>query len=227
MRLLLTNDDGIEAAGLEALERAVAVLGEFTTVAPTTGFSGCGHQVTAHRPLSVRDVAEQRYTVDGTPADCVRVGLVHLAPNSDWVLSGINHGGNLGVDVYMSGTAAAAREAALFGKRAMALSQYRRGKAAINWAAIHPHVHAVFEQVRHRPLKPGAFWNVNFPDREDSGMPEIVFCHLEPGHVPVRYEIQDGQHHYQGNYHQRPRQPGSDVDVCFSGNIAVTQVSFA
>jgi 5'-nucleotidase len=83
----------------------------------------------------------------------------------------------------------------------------------------------VLETLWSRPLEPGAFWNVNFPhlDEEDDP-PEIVFCPLDHSQLPMDYEVRDGQFQYRGVYRQRAREPGTDVDVCFNGRIAVTQV---
>src|SRR5437899_2952958 len=104
MRLLLTNDDGLHAPGLAALEEAAAGLGELFVVAPSDAFSGCGHRVTTDGPLRVRQLGPHRFAVDGTPADCVRLALHGLVPTPDRVLSGVNAGGNLGADVHHSGT---------------------------------------------------------------------------------------------------------------------------
>src|SRR5690348_10949039 len=94
--LLLTNDDGIDAPGLEALATAATGLGRLVVVAPSGAFSGCGHRVTTHEPIIVSRPAAGRFAVAGTPADCVRLALHHLVPEFTWVLSGINAGGNLG-----------------------------------------------------------------------------------------------------------------------------------
>ena len=79
-----------------------------------------------------------------------------------------------------------------------------------------------------RPHKPGTFWNVNFPDATDldpEREPEIVICPLDPGHLPVEYHVEEGLFHYRGNYQDRPRREGCDVDVCFSGDIALTRLT--
>ena len=225
MKFLLTNDDGIEAPGLATLEQALSGHGEVMVVAPTNAQSGCSHQVTAHRPLPATKLGPLRYAVDGTPADCIRLGLLHLVPDADWVMAGVNDGGNLGVDVYMSGTVAAGREAAFFGKRAITFSQYRRKRDPFDWSAVVPMVQRVVEHLRQRPLKSGVFWNVNFPDLDKEDVsPEIIICPIDSSHLPVRYEIQSGTFCYHCNYHDRARKPGADVDVCFSGRIAVTEV---
>ena len=113
MRILLSNDDGIEAVGLQALARAVADLGEVWTVAPATEQSAKSHSFTMHEPLRVNQHGERRYSVTGTPADAVYLALHGVLPERpDLVVSGINRGSNLGTDVLYSGTVAAAREAA-------------------------------------------------------------------------------------------------------------------
>lgn len=226
MRVLLTNDDGIHAPGLAALHRAASRFSAMTVVAPDTHLSGCGHRVITDRPLLAKEVADGWHAIDGTPADCARLGVLHLATDAEWVLSGINDGGNLGVDIYMSGTVAAVREAVLLGKKGIAFSQFRRTRGDFDWSVPAALVEAVLEQLLPHPLPDGAFWNVNFPDLSGATMatPEIVICAMDRGHLPVRYLHENGLYHYQGVYQDRPRTPGSDVDVCFSGRIAVSQV---
>lgn len=223
MKFLLTNDDGIDAPGLATLEQALTPLGDCVVVAPAVAHSGCSHQVTSHDLLKITTTGIGRYAIDGTPADCVRLGILHVVPDADWVIAGVNDGGNLGVDVYMSGTVAAAREATLLGKPALAFSQYRRQQQVCDWSASMLMVRRVFEDLQDRPLTPHVLWNVNFPDPANE--PPIVHCQLDPSHLPVRYEDEGGTFRYQrGNYHQRDRIPGADVDVCFSGGIAVSEV---
>ena len=126
MHVLLTNDDGIDAPGLAALEGALSALATVSVVAPQQCYSGCGHRVTSHHAVRVEQLAERRFKVHGTPADCTRLALAELAPDVDWVVGGINDGGNLGVDVLMSGTVAAVREASWLGKPGIAISQFAR-----------------------------------------------------------------------------------------------------
>ena len=225
MQILVTNDDGIEAPGLNVLEQELGQFGRVVVVAPESAHSGCSHQVNTHRPIRVRKLGEDRYATDGTPADCVRLGLVHLAPEVDWVIAGINYGGNLGVDIYLSGTVAAVREGALSGKPSIALSQYRRQGIPIDWPRAGVMAAQVLKILRPRALEPGAFWNVNFPHLEEEvDPPEVVFCPLDDSQLPMDYDVHDGQFQYRGVYRQRERTPGLDVEVCFSGRIAVTKV---
>jgi 5'-nucleotidase len=225
MKLLLTNDDGIDADGLQALLKAASPLGELVVAAPAEPQSGCSHTVSDS--VRVEPRGDGRYAVHGTPADCVRIGLHRLAPHAKWVLSGINHGGNLGADVYYSGTVAAVREAVLHGWPGIALSHYRKKQLDHDWPRVSKWAHRVLAELLARPWDPGTFWSVNLPHLEPGDAdPEIVYCPLDPHPLPLsyRHEEADGTHHYDGDYHTRRRTPGADVDVCFGGRIAVTKI---
>ncbi len=115
MKIVLTNDDGIDSPGLETLNRCAEQLGDVIIVAPQNAQSGIAHRVTTREPIRVNQLGPDRHSVDGTPADCVRIALKVISPDTDWLISGINAGANLGSDVYNSGTVAAAREAAILG----------------------------------------------------------------------------------------------------------------
>lgn len=226
MRLIVTNDDGIDAPGLATLAAIAGPAGDVVVVAPTGPQSGVGHQVTTDAPIHVDHLARGRYRVAGTPADCARLALTKLAHDADWVLSGINQGGNLGADVYTSGTVAAAREAALLGSPAIAISHYVARGRAIDWALAARRVRPVLEMLLARPLEAGHFWNVNLPHpRDDAAAPAIVFCGLDTRPLAVRYRRDGAAYVYTGDYHTRPRQAGRDVDVCMGGDIAVTKVT--
>jgi 5'-nucleotidase len=163
-----------------------------------------------------------RIAIEGWPVDCVRVALCGLGLEVDWVLSGINAGGNLGADVYHSGTVAAVREAALLGRPGISLSQYRRRDRDFDWDRAARWVAPLLRDLLARPIPPRAFWNVNLPHLEKDEEPEVVFCPLDSQAMPVLFR-KDGEHFfYQGDYHNRARDPGADVDVCFSGRIAVS-----
>jgi len=226
MRLLLTNDDGISAPGLQALIEAAQEFGEVMIIAPDRTHSGCGHQVTTHGPIQVCRLAENRLAITGTPADCVRVALHGLAPDFDWVLSGINAGGNLGADVYHSGTVAAVREAVMRGRPGIAFSQYLKRELPVDWSQAGRWARKVLVELLARPIPSGSYWNVNFPHlAAGASEPAPTFCTLEPGPLPLGYRQEGDALHYSGNYHQRGRAAGSDVDVCFGGQIAVCQVA--
>ncbi|WP_239651419.1 5'/3'-nucleotidase SurE [Neosynechococcus sphagnicola] len=223
MKLLVTNDDGVDAPGLQALLQA---LGEdVMVVAPDQELSGCSHQVTTRQPLQLQQRAEQVFALSGTPVDCVRVALRHLDPALNYVLSGINQGANLGTDIYISGTVAAIREAALHGLPGIAFSQYRRGKHPIDWARATRWTRRVMADLIQLPLPPGNFWNVNFPHLEpEQPDPAVIFCPPCTRPLSVNFRVEGAQLYYVGEYAQRSRTPGADVDVCFSGAIAVSEI---
>jgi 5'-nucleotidase len=225
MNFLLTNDDGIDAPGLAALLEAAQRVGQAVVIAPADHQSGCSHQVTTSAPIRVTQRAPNRYAIDGTPADCVRVGLTQLAGATAVVLSGINQGGNLGADVWHSGTVAAVREAVLHGFRGIAFSQYVKRGMPIDWSRATSWIAPLLRDLLSQPWKPGVFWNVNLPHLEPGdGDPEMILCRLDPSPLPVDFRQDGDLWQYAGNYHQRQRTPGSDVDVCFGGRIAVTRI---
>lgn len=224
MNFLLTNDDGIDAPGLAALRDACASRGTSVVVAPDRHLSGCSHQATTARGLLLEKVADDRYALDGSPVDCTRLGLYQVAPATTWILSGINEGGNLGADVFLSGTVAAAREACLLGKPAIAISQYVR-RRPVNWQLAGRLTRHVLELLLDRPPEPGSFWNVNLPHLDDlSCVPECLFCPIDPHPLPLDYELRDGKLHYRARYQDRQRAAGHDVELCFAGNITISQV---
>lgn len=167
MRILLTNDDGIHAEGLAALRVALRDLGDTMVVAPDREQSGVSHALTMNRPLRIRDLGDGVFTVDGTPTDCVLLAVRGLPSKRhgrpDLVVSGINHGSNLGDDVTYSGTVAAAMEGSLFGIPSLALSLDLQGVAG--FAAAAALARRLIARILERPLPKGLLLNVNFPDR--------------------------------------------------------------
>lgn len=237
MKVVVTNDDGIDAPGLAALEQVALKLGcEIVLVAPATHQSFMGHRVTTTEPLAVVERARNRFSVGGTPADCVRVALRCLAPDAAWLIAGINQGANLGADTYISGTVGAAREATLLGCPAIAISQYVAARRHADWEAAARRAEGTLRRLMEGRVGPGPatgnglgrhwFWNVNLPHPEDawSGCDEVV-CPLDTSPFDVRYRREGDRYFYEGNYHERPRKPGSDIDWCFRGRIAITAIT--
>jgi 5'-nucleotidase len=197
MTVILTNDDGIDAPGIRALLEAVNGAG--ILVAPSGHYSGCGHQVTTTEAIRVEKRNESEYAIAGTPADCSRIALNYLFPDTKLVLSGINAGGNMGVDVYISGTVAAIREAAFHRVPGVAISQYKKGKNPIDWARSTRMSAIVLAELENRHT-PGFYWNVNLPDVEpDAPDPEIVFCHPCTQPLPSDFRIEGNAFYYCGN----------------------------
>lgn len=127
--------------------------------------------------------------------------------------------------MYHSGTVAAAREAVFHGRPAVALSQYIARGRPLDWDRAARWAREALQGLLDRPVEPGAFWNVNLPHPGPGAPePEVVFCPLDPSPLPLAYRVEGEIAEYCGVYQDRARRPGSDVDVCFSGNIAVTCV---
>jgi 5'-nucleotidase len=226
LKFLLTNDDGIDAAGLEALVSAARMLGDPVVVAPAGPQSGVSHAVTWHEGVRIEPRGEKRFAIHGTPADCTRLGLLHLVPEAKWVLSGINHGANLGADVHYSGTVAAVREAVLHGWSGIAVSHYRKTGIDFDWERAAGWVTPVLIDLMARAIEPGVFYNVNLPLLQPGApAPEVVWCPLDPSPLPLNYRHEEESGlYYAGDYNLRNRTPGADVEVCFGGRIAVTAV---
>ncbi len=225
MKLVLTNDDGIHAPGLAALERAVQDWGDCVTVAPADVQSGVGLQVTTKLPIEVLQLSNGRFSVDGTPADCSRLALTEIAPETEWVIAGVNQGANLGADVYTSGTVAAAREAALLGYRAIAVSQYVAKGLSLDWDAIAERVAPLLKRVIACEIAEGEYWNVNLPHTAKVAEFDVVNCLLDTRPLSIAYRREGRRFVYRGEYHKRPRQVGRDVDICLGGNVAVTKMA--
>ncbi len=224
MRLLLTNDDGWDAPGLAALADVARRFGEVTIVAPRDPHSYAGHRVTTDQPLHLTPTGDRCYHLSGTPADCVRLAIRGLGINPDWVLAGINRGGNLGADIHISGTVAAAREAALLGVASIAVSQYVRRDLSLDWAHAAELAHAAIAQLLNGALPPKEFWNVNLPHLPPNTGAETVHCDPDNEPLDVRFRCDEGSWRYSGTYAARPRTPGRDVDHCFGGAITVSRL---
>jgi 5'-nucleotidase len=226
MKIILTNDDGIDAPGLETLANCVRNVGDLMIVAPAAAQSGIGHRITVRTPIRVDQIDTDVYRVEGTPADCSRIALKQLATDADMVIAGINPGANLGSDVYNSGTVAAAREAAILGCPAIAVSQYISKDQKIDWDITGQHAEPLLKMLIHHRLPRAHFWNVNLPHPLKKGTEsDFQFCGLDIH--PHRYEyVRNGdEYSYNGSIHERPRDPGTDVAVCFDeGKISITLI---
>src|SRR5437762_516711 len=161
-RILVTNDDGIHAPGLAALEAALAALGEVTVSAPEREMSATSQSISLHSPLRVHALDERHFAVAGTPADAVILALHHLMPEKpDLVVSGINPGGNLGENVVYSGTVAGAMEAVLHAVSSFAISLCSRKQTDFSGAASF--AARLAAKVLEEGLPPGVMLNVNVP----------------------------------------------------------------
>ena len=160
--ILVSNDDGVHSAGIATLAEALRDLGQVVVVAPDRERSAVSHSLTLHRPLRVEEIGPGRYAVDGTPTDCVNLGVNGILPRRPaLVVSGINKGANLGDDVTYSGTVSAAMEGTLLGLPAFAISLLGRGDFHFDAAARFARRLAAW--VLERGLPPDTLLNVNVP----------------------------------------------------------------
>lgn len=225
MRILITNDDGLHAPGLQSLADRLRRDHDIFLVAPTAECSNCGHCVTVSRPLACTPAGEHAWLVDGFPADCIRIARYHLRLEVDFVISGINPGGNLGVDIAMSGTCAGAREAAICGWHAVAISQVRKAGIPLDWQATVSRAVAAWQSILERPADRSGFWNINLPAiGQEMPMPPIAVVPPETAGLLVSFEPTEDGLRYWSDYHSRPRDAGSDVDACFNGAITASRV---
>lgn len=234
MKFLVTNDDGFDAQGLQVLAKVASEFGQVVVIAPEECHSSCGHKVTTARDLRVREVRKNWLALDGAPADCARIGLLHLATDVDWILSGLNHGANLGIDVIMSGTVAAVRESRLLGYPGIAFSHYRRNREIVNWVRAERWIRSILPEIlsRGRNESPAsddgarAIWNVNLPDPEgpEKELPSVVYCPIDPSPLPVRFEREGDCFRFNAVYRDRMRLEGHDVGECLGGKISISPI---
>jgi len=168
--ILITNDDGIHAPGLKALHKALQPLGTTIVIAPDRDNSAISHALTMHRPLKVQELSPQTYSVDGTPTDCVAIGLKKiLRKKPDLLVSGINAGANLGDDISYSGTVSAAIEATMYGIPSIAISV--GGDAPLNFDAAMKVASCMAKKVLTNQLPEKTLLNINVPS--DTNYSEI------------------------------------------------------
>lgn len=163
MKILVTNDDGIDSRGLKVLAKALAFLGRVSTVAPDRERSAASHALTLHKPLRVSQRGPRRYSINGTPTDCVNLaanGILRDKP--DLVISGINKGANLGDDVTYSGTVSAAMEGTLLGIPSIAVSQ--AGEAPFHFETATAVIVKLVRLIKQNGLPPDTLLNVNVPN---------------------------------------------------------------
>lgn len=180
MKILLSNDDGVYAQGLNTLARALADLAEIVIVAPDRNRSGASNSLTLEQPLRVDLIAPNTYSVQGTPTDCVHLALNELLKDDlpDLVLTGINHGANLGDDVLYSGTVAAAMEGHFLGVQAIAFSLV----GTANFTTAAQIARQLVEQHLNAPIPTNRLLNVNVPDRPFEELAGIQVTRLGARH---------------------------------------------
>jgi 5'-nucleotidase len=229
-RILVSNDDGIHSPGLSALERiARSMSPDVWVIAPESEQSASGHSLTLTVPLRVRKVAPRRFAVNGTPTDCVLLGIRHILGERrpDLVLSGVNSGGNLGEDITYSGTVAAAMEATLLGIPAIALSQARANGQPPRWRTSSAHAGKVIARLAATEWPRNVLINVNFPDVAAKDVAGIaVTCQ---GRRKIGEMLTNGVDPRGNPYiwigterDEDASFPGSDLQAVHAGRISIT-----
>lgn len=236
MRILLTNDDGINAPGLYVLEKIAAKLSDDIWIcAPSEEQSGAGHSLTLTRPVRLREHAPRRFSVSGTPTDSVTMALRKVMPGPpDLILSGVNRGANLGDDVTYSGTVSAALEGALAGIRSIALSQVysREGMGeSVPFACAESWGEKVLRKLLALPHDPRMLVNVNFPPiapEEVNGIRVARQGFHEPGYTRVveSTDPRGFRYYWFGMGTSSQGTEGSDIKAIRDGCIAVTPLHF-
>jgi len=236
MKILLTNDDGYAAPGILALYKILKSRYEVVLVAPNREKSASGHSITLKYPMGIEEIdlggGEKGYAVDGTPADCVKLALSKIFPRifngpPDLVVSGINPGCNVGVDINYSGTAAAAREGALNGLSSIAVS-IKTGKAMdfINMARF---TADLAHKVVSSGLPSATFLNVNAPDIPLSQVSGVKITRQSLANLTTVFEEHPesgpGRFYQYGALAQGSDEPGTDVHALAHRNISITPIT--
>jgi len=223
--IMLTNDDGVMSPGLRALIASFQGMGRVVVVAPDRNRSAVGHALTLDAPLRADEIKPDVFAVDGTPTDCVNLGVHGLLQQMpDLIVSGINRGCNVGDDITYSGTVCAAMEAALMGVPAFAISLDSLRPDAVNLNPAADFARQLAEQVLREGLPPDTFLNVNVPDGEINGAVFTRQGKRRYGDIVTRNEDPRGRSYYWigGGDLGFEDIPGSDCNALQAGKISIT-----
>jgi len=227
--ILITNDDGIHSEGLISLAQSLGKLGKVIIVSPDREMSSISHAISLHRPLRIEEVAEDRFKVDGTPADCVYLGsLKILKQKPALVASGINKGPNIGEDVIYSGTVAGALEATILNIPAFSISL--AAFSGFDFAPASHFAYLLAKKIIEEGLPSYTFLNVNIPPGEIKGIKITSLGHrYYEEKVQEKTDPRGRKYYWIGGEAPPPvNQPGSDVEAIDNGNVSVTplQIDF-
>ncbi len=234
-RVLLTNDDGIDAPGLAVLVDIASDLArEVWVVAPVADQSGVSHAISLHHPLRLAVEGERRYGVTGTPGDCAVLGVCHLMRDAppDLILSGVNRGANLGMETVFSGTVGGAMTGMMLGIPSIGLSQAFTDRERVPWDVARTLGAGVVRQLLAIGWSADTCLNVNFPDRPLAEVGAPTLCRQGIGLI-AGMNVESGvdprgiDYHWI-NFRRAPREQGadSDADAIAAGRIAVTPIRY-
>jgi 5'-nucleotidase len=231
LRILITNDDGIHADGLAALERIAAQLSDDVwVVAPEYEQSGASRALTLSDPIRVRTLSERRFATTGTPTDCVMLGINELVPGRkpDLVLSGVNRGANLAEDVTMSGTVAGAIEGMAMGVPSIALSQMGFYEPGTSFEPAETFGPGIIRRLMEVGWPSDVVLNINFPNGEIDRITEVEvtrqgFRDFQIRHAEKRSDLRGRDYYWVGFRQLRSSPPeGTDLRALYDGKISVT-----
>jgi 5'-nucleotidase len=233
-RVLLTNDDGINAPGLGVLEDiAGQIAREVWVVAPEHDQSGVSHAVSLHHPIRVTEWGPRRFGVTGTPGDAAVMGVCHIMPDPpQLILSGVNRGANLGMETVFSGTVGGAMTGMMLGIPSIAMSQAWTDRLNVRWNTARSLGASVIRRLLQIGWSPETCLNVNFPDLPADEVGPPVLCRQGVGmitgmHVETRVDPRGLVYHWI-NFRRGPREqgPDADIDALHAGHIAVTPIRY-
>jgi 5'-nucleotidase len=234
LRILVTNDDGVNSEGLDVCEKIARELSDDVwVVAPEFDQSGVAHSLSLNDPLRLRQVGERRFAVRGTPTDCVIMGARHVLNNQDpdLVLSGVNRGRNVGEDVIYSGTVAGAMEGAVLGIPSFALSQAYKSRSGqpIHWETAQRFAPDIIRKTLGNGVSGEMLININFPDCVPEAVKEITVSPLgrrrqERLHIDQRVDGRGNPYYWiaYSRLHAATAEQGTDIAALDSHRITVT-----
>ena len=237
MRILMANDDGIQAAGIQTLAKTLCDEHEVFIVAPDQERSAAGHALSLNVPIRVREVnigipIAKAFAISGTPADCIKLGVTSLLEQKpDLIISGINHGPNLGSDVLYSGTVSVAMEGAVLGYPSIALSLADLNGDSYNFQPTTDYAKEFIKKIHHINFPKKTILNVNVPEGELKDIKGVCVAHLGTRMYTDAYEKRfdpRGKVYYwmAGEPIEKNDDPGSDISAVLNHKISITPVTF-
>jgi len=231
MRILISNDDGIDAQGLQVLADAMEPFGTVYVIAPDRERSASSHSLTLHRPIRIHPRGKRRFAVDGTPTDCVNLGILEILKDEPpaLVVAGVNHGPNLGDDVIYSGTVSAALEGALLGVPSVAISLTVLNDEETNFEPATKFIRRLIRKVLQKTLHKGMILNVNIPNIQGTDIQNYEITRLGKrryaGAIAEKIDPRGRKYYWIGGESLGfDDNPGSDCNAIKNEKISITPI---